>query len=201
MTINRIVFRNIVGLLVFLFLGINNFGYAKEVKINKYMDNDVYFKMPESDFVKMFTRTDSWSNHEKPYIIKKIKNYYLLKDPSTGKFGITQGGKFKVTFKNNQLVKLEISGWYGLPIFRDLLDATHQLKLYEIEDGLYVGMPKNEFLIRFVDRIVGKVSEDYYAIEAKGGGYRTVSFEDDLLIHAPIIGPEDWKGWQKYLVK
>ena len=35
MTINRIVSRNIVGLLVFLFLGINNFGYAKEVKINK----------------------------------------------------------------------------------------------------------------------------------------------------------------------
>ena len=208
--ITNLIFRIFFFCLILTFLNIKSVVIASdsskieikqtEYKINKYIDNDVHYKMPEEEFIKMFTKKEDWQDKNKPYIIKHKKNYYVLKEPDVYFFGITQGGKIKVTFENRKLVKLVSSGWEGLPIFRLDYDCTHFLKYYEIQNGLYVGMPEKEFLHKFSNRTMAKAAEGYYALVMSDGSYRVVSFNDGILTSAYLTDEEDWKGWQKYLI-
>ena len=124
-----------------------------------------------------------------------------MKEPGVGQFGITQGGKIRVTFQNGKLIKLESSGWEGLPIFRMDYECTQYLKYYEFREGLNSGMTEKEFLHRFSNRTMAKASDGYYALVMSDGSYWVVSFDDGALTSARPTDEEDWKGWQKYLIK
>jgi hypothetical protein len=71
--------------------------------VEKYIENVLYVGMPESEFVKLFTKDESWTDHEKPYIISHKDNRYVF-------LGINKN-KFRATFKNSSLEKLEHYGW------------------------------------------------------------------------------------------
>lgn len=74
--------------------------------IEKYIENVLYVGMPEDEFVRLFTKYESWVDQERPYIISRKNNRYTF-------LGINDN-KFRVTFKNQLLDKLE---HYGLNKF------------------------------------------------------------------------------------
>jgi hypothetical protein len=61
--------------------------------------------MPEEEFLRRFTKTDAWTDPNKPYIISRSSNRYVVSEvPAYGNF------KGRVTFVEGKLAKYEQFG-------------------------------------------------------------------------------------------
>lgn len=177
-----------INLTSFAFNGIGEYSPEELKKLNeedekwnvwlkKYIKEVLYVGMPEDEFVKIFTKDDLWSDPERPYIIKHISgSYYLI-----GRKGM----RYKVTFKNGVLGELAQRTWEKIPIITThYKDFTHLLREYKYTEGLYKGMPEDEFLKKFFHKVISKFERDNengYILLLKHGNRLEVCFENKIL--------------------
>lgn len=146
--------------------------------VKKYIKDVLYVGMPEDEFVRLFTKDESWGDAEKPYIINHKDNEYII----VGRKEI----RYKVTFKNGLLAKLKQRTWEKIPVVTtQYKDFTFLLKGHKYTDGLYKGMPEDEFFKKFSHKIVSKFergNENGYILLLKHGNRLEVCFKDKVLI-------------------
>lgn len=138
----------------------------------KYIKNVLYVDMPTDEFVRLFTKDASWSDSERPYIISHKDNKYIVAG--------VNGTKFRLTFNNGLLEKLEEYGWEKfIPHYGDI---SIYLKGYKnnYDQGFYDGMPEQEFLTMFSGSILSH-SKDRYVVVGKNGKKYQVIFKNGYL--------------------
>ena len=149
----------------------------------KYIDNVLYVGMSEEEFVKLFTRTSDWTDANRPYIKKHVKNYYIVSGLNT-----SYVGDCRITFSNGLLVKYDRFGWGKIPIIDSgYTDLTSFLKGYKVKNspGFYDGMSEDEFLQSFAGSVLSH-SDNRYVIMGKNGRKYRVTFKDSYLIGMDI---------------
>jgi len=85
--------------------------------INEYIKGVLYVGMPVDEFVRLFTKDDSWTDSERPYIISHKDNRYYF----VGRKGI----RYRVTFKDGLLAKLEQRAWKTPPSLLCIMSILH----------------------------------------------------------------------------
>lgn len=143
--------------------------------INKYLKGVLYVGMPVDEFVRIFTKDNSWIDSEKPYIISHKDNIYII----VGRKEM----KYRVTFKDGLLEKLEQHTWEKIPVVTaHYADFTFLLKGYKSTNapGFYDGMPEDEFLQTSSGSITSQSGGRYVVIGRNGRKYR-VTFTNGFL--------------------
>lgn len=144
--------------------------------LNKYVKSVLYIGMPEGKFASLFTKDIFWSDSDRPHIIHHKNDKYII-------MGL-KSRKYRVTFKNGLLLKLEEYGWEKIPLLTaNYRDVSDLLKGYEISEGLYKGMPEDEFLRNFSHEILSKFKNGYVVVTKKGEKYG-VEFINGFLTHS-----------------
>lgn len=144
--------------------------------IKKYIKDVLYVKMPEDEFVKLFTKDASWVDSQRPYIISHKNNWYVF-------IGMNKT-KFRVTLKNGFLDKLEE---YGLEKFIYCYgDISSYLKGHSdrYATAFYDGMPEEEFL-RLYSGSAGSIlahKKSWYNIQEKDGRKFQLEFYNGYLV-------------------
>lgn len=140
--------------------------------LKKYIEDVLYVGMPVDKFIKLFTKDEGWTDPERPYIISHNKNRYIF-------IGINKT-KFRVSFKNGLLEKLEQYGWEKFILH--YTDASIYLKGYNnpYAHTFYSGMPEEEFLKIYSGAILVH-KKNWYIIKEKNGLKWKVIFENGYL--------------------
>ncbi len=144
--------------------------------LKKYIKDVLYVGMPVDKFVRLFTKDESWSDSESPYIISQKDNKYIIS-------GINKN-KFRATFKDGALERLELYGLEKFPmLFPHYMDVSTFLKGYKSPYAhvFYDGMPEEEFLKVYSDAILVH-KNDWYIIKETNGHKWKVIFKDGYLI-------------------
>ena len=155
----------------------------------KYLIDILYVGMPEEEFVKYFTWDESFEGTVKPHIMKHVKDVYYIRVPFAKilnrALGLVSRETEKITFKERKLVKYETQCRPDPP-FTFLLvyhDITSSLEGYQYSDGLYKGIPEEDFLKKFKDKIhrdSDYKNHWYYVTVASNLVYRVI-FENGKL--------------------
>lgn len=141
----------------------------------KYIESILFVGMPEDEFVKLFTKNDSWNDPQKPYIIKHNTSSYIVLCPD--------GVKHRITFVDAKLDKFETLGYEKIPIIGSTAwDYTSLLRGFKYSDGLTVGMSEEEFLRNFSNAVRSKL-KDGYVIQSEDGRKFGVEFNGGVLTH------------------
>ena len=141
----------------------------------KYIEDVLYIGMPVDEFVRLFTKDNSWAEPERPYIVSHDENSYMI----IGRKKI----KLRVAFKDGLLDKLEQHKWDMLPLVPVPLhyyaDCSFLLKGHKYMDGLYKGMSEDEFLKNFSDKIIRKFDNCYVIL--RNGRRFVIEFKDKIV--------------------
>ena len=139
----------------------------------KYIDI-LYVDMPEDEFVRLFTKASDWTDPERPYITKHVRNKYIIS-------GLRSLRDHRITFENGRLIKFETLGYQKIPVIGfTSWDYTSSLKGYKIAEGLYIGMSDDEFLKNFSNKVTSRFKNGY-VILLEDGHKREVAFSDGIL--------------------
>ncbi|MFH1232066.1 MAG: hypothetical protein V1709_11295 [Planctomycetota bacterium] len=141
--------------------------------LKKYIKDVLYVGMSENEFVKLFTKDESWTDSESPYIISQNKNRYVF-------MGLNKN-KFRVTFKNGLLEKLEEYGWEKFILCYN--DVSTFLKGYNdrYATAFYDGMSEEEFLKLYSGSILVH-KKDWYVVQERDGRKFQLKFKNGYLI-------------------
>jgi hypothetical protein len=138
----------------------------------KYIRNPLYIGMPEDEFVTLFAKRESNSDIERPYILNKKGNAYIV-------IGFGGKEKYRFTFVDGLLSKYEQFGLGQNPFGYSV--STFLLKGYKANGpGFYNAMPEDEFLRTFSGSILSH-SGNRYVVTGKNGRKYRVSFTDGFL--------------------
>lgn len=132
--------------------------------------------MPEEEFVRLFTKDESWDDPERPYITSQKNNRYVF-------VGINKN-RFRVTFKKGLLEKLELYGLEKFPmLFPHYMDVCTFLKGYNdrYATAFYDGMLEEEFLKVYSGSILAH-KNDWYVVKEKDGRKFKLTFKNGYLI-------------------
>lgn len=145
--------------------------------LDKYIRNVIYVGMPVNEFVKLFTKSEPWPDLERPYILSHKDNSYIF----VGRKGI----RYKVTFRDGLLEKLEQYTWEKIPLITaHYKDFSHLLRGYKPVNspGFYDEMTENEFLSIFANSILSHSKNRYVVVGKNGWKYRITFSEEGFLI-------------------
>lgn len=154
--------------------------------VDKYIKNVLYFKMPVDEFVRLFTKNNSWVEPERPYIVSHDENNYVI----IGRKNI----KYRVIFKGGLLDKLEQYTWDVLPIVpipvTTYKDFSHLLKGYKSPNapGFYDSMPEEEFLKVFSGEVLSHSKNSYVIVGKNGRKYKITFSPKGYLVGMGDIG-------------
>lgn len=143
--------------------------------LEKYIKSVLYVRMPEDEFVRLFTKEESWVDLERPYIISRKNNTYVF-------IGINKN-KFRAIFKESSLTKLELYGLEKFPmLFPHYMDVSPFLKGYSdrFATAFYDGMPEEEFLKVYSGSILAH-KKDWYVVQEKDGRKFQLKFSNGYL--------------------
>ena len=150
--------------------------------LNKYIKGVLYVGMPVDEFVRLFTKDESWADPERPYIISHDDNRYII----TGRKGI----RYRLTFKDSLLEKLEQYAWEKIPVVTaHYADFTFLLKGDKSTNApsFYDGMSEKEFLKIFSSSILSHSKDRYVVIGKNGWKYRVTFSSEGYLIGIETI--------------